>query len=136
MRQLVPFVLVCSALVPFAACHARAADPPRAITPTVDIEIEDRGVDKSVRTTRFSLALVDGNGKLSSDDADAKYLIEAQALRDGEPAFALKLARHAHDQSGEVAVSASIPQRAGPRILVARIDRADGRATSVVAQVH
>ncbi|MBX3185561.1 MAG: hypothetical protein KF819_01045 [Labilithrix sp.] len=136
MQKLARVILFCAALGPFAACHARAADPPRAITPTVDVEIEDRAADKSVRTTRFALVLVDGRAKVATDDSDAKYSVEAHALREAEPSFALKLARHAHDHSGEIAVDASIPQRAGPRVLVAKIDRADGRTTVVSAQVH
>lgn len=135
MRKLVRFVLVCSVFTTFAACHARAADTPRSVTPTVDLEIEDRGADKSVHVTRFSLSLVNGHAKLSANDGDAKYYVEAEALPATEPRFAIKLDRHAH-AAGEVGVTASIPQRQGPRILVAKVDRDDGRMTTVVAQVR
>jgi hypothetical protein len=129
------FVVVACAVASFAACHARAADAPRTVTPSIDLEIEDRGSDKASHVARFSLSLADGRGSLNASDGDARYAIEAKALSTTEPRLVLKLDRHTH-AGGDVAVDASIPQRAGPRVLIAKIDRADGSSTSIVAQVH
>lgn len=70
MRLFPRLALVPFAMIAFAACHAaaHAADPPRAVSPTMDVEVEDRGSDKSVHTARFSLGLVNGNADVKSSD--------------------------------------------------------------------
>lgn len=43
-----------------SACHpAHAADAARAMTPTIDVEVEDRAADKSTHVMRFSLSVID-----------------------------------------------------------------------------
>jgi hypothetical protein len=39
-------------------------------------------------------------------------------------------------RGGDLDLTSAIPQHAGPRVLVAKVDRADGHLASVVAQVR
>jgi hypothetical protein len=133
--KLALLVLACGALGPFAACHAaHAADPPRALTPTVDIEVEDRAPDKSSHVARFSLSLIDGRAQVNTRDSTAKYELGVHTINSPERSYSLVLKRAGG--IGEIDLSSAIPQNAGPRVILARIDRADGHLTSVVAQVH
>lgn len=130
------FALACTALGPFAACHvAHAADPPRAMTPSIDIEVEDRAADKSVHTARFTLSMIDGRAQLKAHDGDAHYAVDLHTPGPAaQPSFALSLKRGGG--SGDIDLASAIPQHGGGRVVVAKIDRADGRFTSVIAQVR
>jgi hypothetical protein len=132
-RKLAVLALTAAALGP-VACHtsAHAADAPKAMSPTVDVEIEDRAADKSLHTARFSLSIIDGRAQLSTNDGDAKYEI---GVASHDPQFSLVVKR-AQPAAGGLDLTSAIPQHAGPRVLVAKIDRADGHVTSVVAQVR
>ncbi|MDB4934000.1 MAG: hypothetical protein JWP87_972 [Labilithrix sp.] len=136
-RKLALTALTGAALVP-PACQssAHAADAPKAMTPTVDLEIEDRGPDKSLHSARFSLSIIDGRAQLSTHDGDARYEIGVHSqATPNDPSFSLILKR-VQPSAGGLDLTSAIPQHAGPRVLVAKIDRADGHVTSVVAQVH
>jgi hypothetical protein len=135
-RKLAVLTLSAAALAP-AACHssAHAADSPKPMTPTVDLEIEDRAPDKSMHTAHFTLSLIDGAAQLTTHDGDARYEIGVHAPPSNDPHFSLILKR-AQPGAGGLDLTSAIPQHAGPRLLVARIDRADGHVTAVVAQVH
>jgi hypothetical protein len=134
-QKLALLMLACGALGPFAACHAAlAADPPRPLTPTVDIEVEDRAPDKSSHVARFSLSLVDGRAQIQTRDANAKYDLGVHTVSPAEKTYSLVLKRAGG--IGEIDLSSAIPQNAGPRVIIAKIDRADGHLTSVVAQVR
>jgi hypothetical protein len=120
-----------------SACHAaHAADPPRTLTPTIDIEVEDRAADKSSHVVRFSLGIVDGHAQLKTRDGEAKYHLSAQSSSSNAPHFSLNVRRSDTSAAGDLDLSSAIPLVAGPRVVVAKIDRADGRLTSVVAQVR
>lgn len=130
-------VLASVSLGPFAACHALAApDAPHAVTPTIDIDVEDRGPDKTSHVAHFSMSILDGNAKMTARDGDAHYEIDTRALSAADPSFTIKLRRSAPGNTGDVDLVASIPQKAGTRVLVAKIDRADGHFTAVAAQVR
>ena len=129
--SLAPLVLLPS------ACHpAHAADPARAMTPTIDVEVEDRAPDKSSHVVRFSLSVIDGRALLKARDGDAKYDLDARSSPSVAPHFTLNLKRSDGAAAGDIELSSAIPLGAGQRVLVAKIDRADGRLTTVVAQVH
>ncbi|MEA2748559.1 MAG: hypothetical protein QOI41_2702 [Myxococcales bacterium] len=135
-KQLAVLTLTVAALAP-SACHsALAADTPKSVTPTVDVEIEDRAPDKSTHAARFSLSVVDGRAQIGARDGDAKYDIGIHAQPSAEGQYSLILKRGDHGKDGDLDLTSSVPQHAGPRVLVAKIDRADGHVTSVVAQVH
>lgn len=138
MRLFARLVLALAALGPFAACHAaHAADPPRALSPSIDLEIEDRGPDKSSHVARFSLGVVDGHAGLKSQDGETRYHLTASAGGGGDPTYRLDVKRADSRGAGaDIDLNAAIPQHAGPRVVVARIERADGRVTAVTAQVH
>lgn len=137
-HKLALLALASVALGPFAACHtALASETPRAMTPTIDVEIEDRAADKSSHIARFSLSVIDGKSVISTRDGDASYDVEARAQpTGGSPNFLLKLKRSPNGAAGEIEIASAVPQHPGARMLVAKIERADGRLTSVVAQVR
>lgn len=136
-QRLALLVLASVSLGPFAACHALAApDAPRAPTPTIEIDVEDRGPERAFHSTHFSMSILDGKAWVTAHDSDAHYEIDARAQATPEPSFAIKLKRSEPKNAGDIELVASIPQRTGARVLVAKIDRADGHATSVVAQVR
>jgi len=130
------FVLACAALGPFAACHvAHAEGPTRATTPSIDLEIEDRAPDKSIHTARFTLSMIDGRAQLKAHDGDAHYAVDLHTPGPAtQPNFSLSLKRGGG--SGDIDLSSAIPQHGGGRMVIAKIDRADGRFTSVIAQVR
>jgi hypothetical protein len=131
------FLLASTALGPFAACHALAApDAPRALTPTIDIDVEDRGPDESSHVARFSMSILDGKAVMTARDGEAHYEIDTRALTATDPSFTIKLRRSEPKNAGDIDLIAGIPQKAGTRVLVAKIERADGHLTSVVAQVR
>ena len=120
-----------------SACHpAHAADAARAMTPTIDVEVEDRAADKSTHVMRFSLSVIDGHAQLKTRDGEAKYDLVAHSSPSTTPHFALSLKRSDTAAAGDIELSSAIPLAPGQRVLVAKIDRADGRFTTIVAQVH
>jgi hypothetical protein len=141
MRHLPSFarpLLLLVAIAPFAACHAaRAADPPKALTPTLDVEVEDHGPDKSTRLAKFSLSVLDGRAGFESRDGDLAYDLGVHAQKKGEEEqLTLVVKRKSKDGSGDVDVAASLPARPGSRVLVGQVERSDGRTTSVIARVR
>jgi hypothetical protein len=136
-RKLALFLSLGAATVAPSACHiAQAADPPRTITPSIDVEVEDRAPDKSLHIARFTLSIHDGNAEVKTHDGEAAYVLEARNMPSTDPHFSLKLKRSERNPTSDIELSSAIPLHAGPRLLVAKIDRADGHLTSVVAQVH
>lgn len=136
-QKLALLVLASVSLGPFAACHALAApDAPRALTPTIDIDVEDRRPDKTSHVAHFSMSILDGKALMTARDGDAHYEIDTRALPNTDPSFTIKLKRSAPMNAGDFDLIAAIPQKAGARVLVAKIDRVDGQMTSVVAQVR
>ena len=134
-RNLALLAITAAAMSPFLACHsAQAADSPRAISPTIEIEVEDREADKSSRTARFSLTMLEGHAQIATRDGQTKYDVEAHTTGSNDPHFRVTLKRA--DGNGGLDISSSIPLRAGPRVLLAKLDRASGQLTSVVAQVR
>lgn len=125
-----------AALAPSACQSARAADPARAMTPTIDVEVHDRAPDKSSNVVRFSLSIIDGHAQLKARDGSTKYDLSAHASPSVTPHFSLNVKRSGSAAAGDIDLSSAVPLNAGPRLVVAKIDRADGRFTTVVAQVH
>jgi hypothetical protein len=137
MRNVTTFVFVLAAAAPFAACHtALAADPPRAVSPSIDLEIEDRGPDLPAHTAKITLVLVDGHADLKTHDSECSYELKAHSTKDADPRLQLAVRRDERGAAGGLDVVASIPEKPGGRILVARVDRPAGRTTLVIAQVH
>ena len=72
-RNLALLAISAAAISPFLACRsAQAADAPLAITPTIEIEVEDRDADKSSRTARFSLTMLEGHAQIATRDGQTK----------------------------------------------------------------
>lgn len=139
MRIFPRLALVPLALVAFAACQAaaHAADPPRAATPTMDLEIEDRGADKSVHTARFSLGLVNGNADVKSSDGDARYAVKTHRTTTDGAAYAISIDRSdAKGTGAELNLFSAVTLPPHTRVLVAKVERADGRVTSVTALIR
>jgi hypothetical protein len=122
------------------ACHsAHAAETAKMPTPSIDIEVEDRAPGGGApHTARFNVSLSNGHADITAADGDAHYALSAQAFTsppaNNEPKVGLKVKRTERAASADIEVSAAIPQQPGGRILVARIDRADGHVTTIVAQ--
>lgn len=137
MRSLTAFAFVLVAAAPFAACHsARAADAAHLVSPSVDLEIEDRGPDLPSHTAKLTLVIVDGHAELKASDGDAKYELKAHATKTADPRLELVVKRDERGAAGALDVEATIPDKPGGRVLVARVDRPAGRSTVVVAQVR
>lgn len=130
-------VFVFAALAGFVACHsAHAAEPVHAASPAVEIEVEDRAPGGPAHVARFGVSVTSGSGELLAHDGDAKYAVEARAVDDADPKLALRIHRHDRGVSAEIDVQAAIPKKPGGRVVLARIDRADGRTTTVTAQAR
>jgi hypothetical protein len=135
-RSLALVVLSLAALVPVACHSAHAAEPAHAMTPTIDVEVEDRAPDKSSHTARFSLSIIDGHAQLKARDGEARYDLSAHASPSVAPHFSVNLKRSDATGVGDLDVASAVPLAPGHRVIVAKIERADGRSTSVVAQVR
>jgi hypothetical protein len=133
-----PILLASCAAFFVPACHsAFAAETPKTLSPSIDIEVEDKGPAGAPHTARFNVSLVNGSGDLNASDGDAQYGISAHSISGSEPRLAaVKLKRTDRSPSAEIYVAAAIPAAPGERIVVARIDRGDGRTTTVLARAH
>jgi hypothetical protein len=134
-RYCVFFALACS-LGAFTACHARAADPPHLPSPAMQIEVDDRESDKTSHLARWDIAFVDGHAKLRTQDGADRYEIEAAIVRSDTPHISIRLKRDEGDKARDLNIESSIPAQQQGRVLLARVDRADGRTTLVTANVH
>lgn len=133
------FALVASAggLAVPACQHARAAEAPKMIGPSVQIEVEDRAPGGGhAHSARFDVSLSNGFADIDASDGDAHYAISANVVSSSEPKVGLKVKRTERSPSADIAISAAIPQQPGARIVVARIDRADGHVTTILAQAR
>jgi hypothetical protein len=104
----------------------------------MEVEIDDRGPDKAEHVAKLVVGFVNGEAKMSSDaDGDARYDLEASTVRDrsGTPYVQLALHRGHGEHALELEVRASIPTAASGRVIIARIERADGRSTVVSARM-
>jgi hypothetical protein len=131
--------IACAGFFAAPACHssAHAADTPKMIGPSVEIEIEDRPPGgAAAHSARFNVLLTNGNADINATDGDARYALSAHTITTSDPKLGLKVKRVESAPSLGLEVSAAIPQQPGGRILVARIDRADGHVTTIVAQAH
>ena len=128
---------------PFPACHANAAPAsslPTINAPVVDIEVEDRSAqDKSSHVAKLTLVLVDHHVKVAARDGDAKYELAAHMMAtagpSADPHVAINLQRGQADRAFDLSLESSIAAKPG-RVVVAKVDRADGRTTTVTAQYH
>lgn len=133
IHRLVPLV----AFGGFAACHAaHAAELPRMPSPSVDIEVEDRAAGGLAHVARFRVSVANGHGEITAYDGDAKYAIAARTISAPEPQVTLEIKRSDRSVAAEIDIHGAIPQKAGSRVLLARVDRADGRSTTVLAQAR
>lgn len=142
LHRLPLLVIACAGVFGVPACQsslAFAADTPRPQTPSIDIEIEDRSPSAgSTHTAKFNVALTNGMGDINTADGDTRYHLNAHTISASDPKLAVNVKR-ADSRPGappELEVSAAIPQQPSGRILVARIDRADGHVTTIVAQAR
>ncbi len=128
-----------AALAP-SACHtARAADPPRALTPTIDVTVEDAAPNSPSHAARFALSVVDGHAQLKAHDGDADYALAAHTARpepNVAPHFSLHVKRSGNARGADLDLASAIPLTPGARVVIARVERADGRRTSILAQVR
>lgn len=132
--------VACAGFFAAPACQstsARAAETPKLVGPSVDIEIEDRPSGGGApHSARFHVLLTNGNADINATDGDARYALSAHTITTSEPKLGLKVKRIESAPSLGIEVSAAIPQQPGARIVVARIDRADGHVTTILAQAH
>lgn len=134
-----PFLLLGAvAFSGFAACHhsAFAAETPRTLSPSVDIEVEDRAPGAAGHVARFNVSLSNGNADVTAADGDAKYAVGVHTITGAEPKLALRVKRSDRTPSADIEVSAAIPQQPGGQIVLARVDRSDGRTTTIVARAR
>jgi hypothetical protein len=135
------FAIVAS-LTAFTACHARAADPPRATSPSMDVEIDDRGPDKSSHLAKLSVGFVNGQAKVWTQDGEARYEVDATTVRQpNAPYVELHLKRGPGNRPFEkpyldLDVEGTVPTPASGRVVIARLDRGDGHSTTVSVQVR
>jgi hypothetical protein len=126
---------------PFPACHANAApsSPTSTVSaPVVDIEVEDRSAqDKAAHTAKLTLILVDHHVKVAARDGDAKYELIAHMMTSpgADSHVGINLQRGQADRAFDLSLESSIAAKPG-RVVVAKVDRADGRTTTVTAQYH
>lgn len=107
------------------------------VGPSVEIEVEDRAPGGAAgHTARFNVSLSNGHADINAADGEARYALSAQSFTTNEAKLGLKVKRTERTPSADIEVSAAIPQQPGGRILVARIDRADGHVTTIVAQAR
>lgn len=133
-RRLALIALASASVGPFVACHsAQAADTPHTVTPTIDIDFEDRAADKTSHVAHVSITVVDGFAQLTMRDGSAHYAIEAKAH---DPQLLVKLKRSGNESEADLNVESALPARSGPRVLLAKVERADGKTTVVTAQVR
>lgn len=127
--------VACAGFFAAPACHsAFAADTPRTVTPSIDIEVEDRAPGNAAHTARFNVSLLNGHGDINASDGDSKYALSAHTI--SEQKLGLKVKRSDRSPSTEIEVDGAISAQPGERIVVARIDRADGHTTTVLARAH
>lgn len=105
--------------------------------PSVEIEVEDRAPGGGApHSARFVMSLANGNADINATDGDAKYALSAHVISTSEPKLGLKVKRTDSSPAYGIEVSAAIPQQPGGRLVVARIDRADGHVTTILAQAR
>jgi hypothetical protein len=123
-------------LAAFTACHARAADAPRPTTPSMEVDVDDHGPDKSAHTAKLTIGFVNGEAKMTTSDSEAHYEVEAKTVRAPDSYIQLSLHRSHTDRSLDLEIRGSIAAQPNGRVVVARVDRADGRTTTVTALVR
>lgn len=107
------------------------------VGPSVEIEVEDRAPGGGApHSARFNVSLANGNADINAADGDARYALSAHTISASEPKLGLRVKRTERSASADIEISAAIPQQPGGRIVVARIDRADGHITTIVAQAR
>ena len=107
------------------------------VGPSVEIEVDDRAPGGgAAHSARFNMSLTNGNADINATDGDAKYALSVHSISTSEPKLGLKVKRIESSPTYGIEVSAAIPQQTGGRIVVARIDRADGHVTTIVAQAR
>jgi hypothetical protein len=102
----------------------------------MDLEIEDRGPDMPTHTAKLTLVVIDGRAELKTRDGESTYELKAHSTHDADARLELGLKREERGAAGSLDVVASIPEKPGGRLLVARVDRPAGRSTLVIAQVR
>ena len=103
----------------------------------MEIEIEDRAPGGAgAHSARFQMLLTNGQADVNATDGEARYALSAHTITTSEPKLGLKVKRVESSPALGIEVSAAIPQQPGSRIVVARIDRADGHVTTIVAQAR
>lgn len=106
------------------------------MTPSVDIEVEDKSPGNAAHSARFNVSLLNGNGDINAADGDSRYALSAHTLTSSDPKLGIKVKRSDRSPSTEIEVSGAISAQPGERIILARIDRADGHTTTVIARAH
>jgi hypothetical protein len=121
-------------LVLATACHARAADAPRPAGPTIDIEVDDHEANKTSHVARLAIVLAEGRAKMTTRDSGAHYKVVASTPQNSSR-VELTIERTG-TADADIVVESALAAKAGDRVLLARVDRADGRMTLVTAQYH
>jgi hypothetical protein len=116
------------------ACQAHA-ETPHAVQPSLEVEIDDRGPDKSDHVSRVVLGFVNGEAKIETTDGPARYEVEAKSVRDPAPIVQLGLRRSQSDRSRDLNVRTSFVLKGNERVMVTKVDGADGHSTTVTARL-
>jgi hypothetical protein len=139
VHRLPVLFFACAGFSAAPACHsASAAETPRMLSPSVDVEVEDKVPGSAAHTAHFNMSLSNGKADLNAADGEARYGLSVHTFSMTEGKLGLRLAVKRRDRSPatELDVSAAIPEQPSGRIVVARIDRADGYTTTVIAQAR
>jgi hypothetical protein len=73
---------------------------------------------------------------VTAADGNAKYALAVLTIADAEPKLAVKVKRSHRAPNADIEVSAAIPKEPGGQIVLARVDRADGSTTTIVARAR
>jgi hypothetical protein len=112
--------------------------PPRALPSTVSLEIRDTAPASASQLSRFALPLGDRGGAQivsSADDHEYRINVRRDDYAPESPVmFDIERSRRGGDSRvKEAKLRAVVRMRPGQRVVVARIERADGSRTEVLA---
>jgi hypothetical protein len=116
------------------ACQARA-DAPRSAQPSFELEVADRGADKTEHVVRFVVGFVNGEAKIEANDGPARYEVEASLVHDAPTYVRLVLNRSQAERGLEMKVRTALVFHGGDRVVVAQVGHSDGMTTTVTARV-
>lgn len=131
-RRAAAVIVLCLATA--TACQAHA-ETPRPAQPSLELEIDDRGPDKADHVSRVMVGFINGQAKIETADGPARYEVEATTIQNPSPFIQLVLKRSHSDRSRELNVRTAVVLKGNERVMVTKVDGADGQSTTVTARL-